>query len=61
MTIIPIVLVTVSGIIYLAKYKITESKYAEICKEIASRKAEANENAEEITEASSETLVSAEE
>ncbi len=50
MTLIPIVLISIAGVIYLAKYKITEEKYAEICAEINARK-ELDETSKEVVEA----------
>lgn len=65
MTIIPVVLVFIAGIIYLAKYKITESKYTEICDEIARRKADLEESqgeeVAEISETAEAVVVSQEE
>ena len=54
MTVVPVVLICIAGVIYLAKYKLTETRYDEICAEIKARKeAEVgvSEEASEATEA----------
>ena len=60
MTVIPIVLVCIAGVIYLTKYKITESKYEEICAEIRARKEAEITATEESEEAPVEAVVEAE-
>lgn len=60
MTVIPIVLVCIAGVIYLTKYKITESKYEEICAEIRARKEAEITATEESEETPVEAVVEAE-
>ena len=60
MTVIPIVLICIAGVIYLTKYKITESKYEEICAEIRARKEAEITATEESEETPVEAVVEAE-
>lgn len=61
MTILPAILVCLSGVLYLWLYKIDEPMYESMCKEIADRKAQAGDAVQDGATVSPETQVVAEE